>query len=66
MSYSFPKLINIQYGEEIASLCLQAIPAKRIKAHDALHHKYFADLPSKIFELSPRESLFDINLCNDY
>ncbi|RWS07565.1 cyclin-dependent kinase 14-like protein [Dinothrombium tinctorium] len=63
LSYCFPKLASISQGEEIASACLQLQPEKRITAEKALHHKYFKDLPSKIYNLSPQTSILTLPGC---
>ena len=43
----FPENLAINY----AILFVQLNPDVRLEAEEALHHKYFSDLPPKIYEL---------------
>lgn len=60
MSHIIPKLVHIPYSEILAHNLLQLQPKKRITAQDALRHPFFADLPTKIFDLSNDASIFSV------
>ena len=48
---AWPRLLDIPFAESLANLLLQQRAQKRIGAEQALHHRYFAELPLKVFEL---------------
>ncbi|KAK2153843.1 hypothetical protein LSH36_283g01003 [Paralvinella palmiformis] len=60
MSRVIPKLAHIPYAETLAQELLQLQPKKRICAQNALHHKYFSDLPMSIHDIDSNTSIFDI------
>lgn len=47
----WPRLVDVPFAESLATLLLQQKAQKRIGADQALRHRYFAELPHKIFEL---------------
>ena len=51
LSQCIPKLAHIPYAENLADQLLQLMPNLRISARVAMRHKYFEDLPQKIYEL---------------
>ena len=61
LSHAFPRIVSAPHAEELTNKFLQLDPKKRITADDAIHDSYFADLPSKVFELPPRKF---IKYCN--
>lgn len=63
LSAAFPKLIKMANAEKLASSFLQLQPHLRISATQALHHKYFSDLPSKIYDLPDQASVFNVPSC---
>lgn len=63
LTQAFPKLSSIAFGEELAELCLRLQPRLRISAKDALKHKYFCDLPQRVFEIPENVSIFRIPGC---
>ena len=48
---AWPRLVDVPFAESFATLLLQQKAQKRISAEQALRHRYFAELPHKIFEL---------------
>ena len=48
---AWPRLVDVPFAESLATLLLQQKAQKRIGAEQALRHRYFAELPYKIFEL---------------
>jgi len=52
LSYVWPILYDVPFAENLANLLLQQRANRRIGADQALNHRYFSDLPPKIFELS--------------
>ena len=52
---AWPRLIDVPFAESLATLLLQQKAQKRIGAEQALRHRYFAELPYKIFELDDGE-----------
>uniref|UniRef100_A0A0A9Y8F5 cyclin-dependent kinase n=2 Tax=Lygus hesperus TaxID=30085 RepID=A0A0A9Y8F5_LYGHE len=60
LGLAFPRLYDIVEGENIASALLQLDPDRRIGAEDALRHKYFANLPKKLYELPDDVSIFTV------
>ena len=58
---AWPRLLDIPFAESLANLLLQQRAQKRIGAEQALRHRYFAELPLKIFELDDGECKFSIN-----
>ncbi|XP_023229424.1 cyclin-dependent kinase 14-like [Centruroides sculpturatus] len=63
LSAAFPKLIKMANAEKLASSFLQLQPHLRISATQALHHKYFSDLPSKVYDLPDQASVFNVPSC---
>ena len=47
----WPRLVDVPFAESLATLLLQQKAQKRTGADQALRHRYFAELPHKIFEL---------------
>ena len=47
----WPWLVEVPFSESLATLLLQQKAQKRTGADQALRHRYFAELPHKIFEL---------------
>lgn len=60
LSHVIPKLVHIAYSETLAHNLLQLQPKKRITALDALRHPFFADLPTRIFDLPNDASIFTV------
>lgn len=60
LSNQVPRLRTIQYASDIADKMLQIEPTNRISASDALHDKYFIDLPKSIYTLPAVTSIFTI------
>ena len=54
----WPRLLDVPFAESLANLLLQPKAQKRIGADQALRHRYFAELPHKIFELDDGKSWF--------
>ncbi len=52
MGEVWPRLLDVPFAESLATLLLQQKAQKRIGADQALRHRYFAELPHKIFELN--------------
>ena len=48
---AWPRLVDVPFAESLATLLLQQKAQKRLGAEQALRHRYFAELPHKIFEL---------------
>ena len=55
LMHAFPRIASAAHAEELTKKFLQLDPKKRITADDAIRDKYFADLPSKVFELPARK-----------
>lgn len=55
LGHCFSKLHHIPSAEDLAYKFLQLEPRKRVTAQNALREKFFCDMPSKLFDLSPRE-----------
>ena len=51
LSDVWPILYDIPFADNLANQLLQQRAQKRIGADQALRHRYFSDLPPKIFEL---------------
>jgi hypothetical protein len=47
----WPGLVDVPFAERLATLLLLQKAQKRTRADQALRHRYFAELPNKIFEL---------------
>ena len=47
----WPWLVYVPFAESLATLLLQQKAQKRTGTDQALRHRYFAELPHKIFEL---------------
>lgn len=60
LGLTFPRLYDIMEGENMASSLLQLNPDDRIGAEEALHHRYFASLPRKLYELPDETSIFSV------
>ncbi|CAG2112477.1 unnamed protein product, partial [Medioppia subpectinata] len=52
LSEAFPKLSSVDFGQQLAEMCLKLKPKQRISALDALKHEYFNDLPQQVFHLN--------------
>jgi len=57
---AWPRLVDVPFAESFATLLLQQKAQKRISAEQALRHRYFAELPHKIFELDDEDSIFSV------
>lgn len=55
LGQAFHKLTSIQHAVSLANAFLNLEPRKRISAKDALHHAFFAELPSKLHTLPDRK-----------
>lgn len=56
----FPKLKDVSHAENLVSDFLQLQPHLRISAKEAVHHKYFADMPPKVYDLPAFVSIYDV------
>ncbi|KAJ8683663.1 hypothetical protein QAD02_019455 [Eretmocerus hayati] len=63
LGLSFPRLYDIPEVDNMASALLQLNPDDRIGAEDALHHRYFASLPRKLYELPDEQLLLESDGC---
>ena len=54
----WPRLVDVPFAESLATLLLQQKAQKRTGADQALRHRYFAELPHKIFELGDGKHTF--------
>lgn len=63
LSSAYPKLKDASKAEALATVFLQLQPHNRISAKDALYHKYFCDLPPKIYDLPDYASIFNVPGC---
>ncbi|XP_054285795.1 cyclin-dependent kinase 14 isoform X2 [Macrosteles quadrilineatus] len=61
LGLSFPRLYDIVEGESMASSLLQLNPDDRIGAEEALRHRYFFNLPEKLYELPDETSIFSVH-----
>jgi len=57
----WPRLVDVPFAESLATLLLQQKAQKRTGADQALRHRYFAELPHKIFELGDEDSIFSVH-----
>nr|XP_040565169.1 cyclin-dependent kinase 14-like isoform X2 [Lepeophtheirus salmonis] len=60
LGHTWPRLYDIPFAESLASMLLQQKANKRVGADQALRHRYFSDLPSRIHDLEDEESVFSI------
>ncbi|CAB4061525.1 CDK14 [Lepeophtheirus salmonis] len=58
LGHTWPRLYDIPFAESLASMLLQQKANKRVGADQALRHRYFSDLPSRIHDLEDEESVF--------
>ncbi|XP_050301282.1 cyclin-dependent kinase 14 isoform X1 [Anthonomus grandis grandis] len=56
----WPRLYDVLYGEAMATALLQLDPLKRLGAEEAMQHKYFEGLPTKLFELPDDASILTV------
>ena len=54
----WPRLVDVPFAESLATLLLQQKAQKRTGADQALRHRYFAELPHKIFEIDDGKHFF--------
>ncbi|XP_030800042.1 cyclin-dependent kinase 14 isoform X4 [Camarhynchus parvulus] len=54
------KLSCVNHAEDLASKLLQCFPKNRLSAQAALSHKYFSDLPPRLWELTDMSSIFTV------
>jgi len=60
LGLTYPRLYDILEGESMATSLLQLNPDKRIGAEAALRHRYFSNLPKKLYELPDEDSIFSV------
>ena len=51
LAHVWPRLFDSAFAESLANMLLQQQGNKRIRAENALRHRYFADLPPKLHDL---------------
>jgi len=51
LAHAWPRLADVPFAESLASAMLQQRAPRRLTADQALRHRYFADLPSAVYEL---------------
>ena len=56
----WPRLQDLNFGEQLVSLMLQARAGRRVSADQALRHRYFSDLPASLLTLHPQQSLYTV------
>ncbi|KAI2804511.1 Cyclin-dependent kinase 14 [Blomia tropicalis] len=64
LGQSFPKLTQMNQAESLARSFLNLEPRNRISARDALHHPFFSDLPSKLYELPDHIPIVQVPGCS--
>ncbi|CAL1270123.1 unnamed protein product [Larinioides sclopetarius] len=63
LSAAFPRITEINQGENLAHSFLQLQPRLRISATEALRHIYFDELPPKIYDLPEQVSIYTVSGC---
>uniref|UniRef100_H3AW41 cyclin-dependent kinase n=1 Tax=Latimeria chalumnae TaxID=7897 RepID=H3AW41_LATCH len=54
------RLGEVPKAEDMTSKLLQCFPRDRLSADSALHHEYFSDIPSQLFQLLDAASIFQV------
>ena len=54
----WPRLEDLNFGEQLVSLMLQVRAGRRVSADQALRHRYFSDLPASLHTLHPQQTIF--------
>ena len=54
----WPRLQDLNFGEQLVGLMLELRAGRRVSADQALRHRYFTDLPASLHSLHPQETIF--------